>query len=288
MALSEIYKVAIDGKKTKWLGSGMYQTISFSPDGNYVMVRTIEKPFSYLVPYRRFPSKTIIYTKDAKPVSTVLDVPLIEDLPKGFMAVRQGKRNLSWRSDQPATLIYVQALDGGNPANAVAYRDEVFQLDAPFNGVPKSILKTIHRFSGIQWGNKTTAVAYDYWWNSRNTKTYVFDPSNSSKKPTIISDRNYQDRYNDPGRFVNVKNDMGSYVLALEKGYAFLIGDGFSKEGQFPFVDKIHLKTQKRNVYINPNIITNWKTSVSTIQKRIAYWYALSPKMNTRIIITER
>lgn len=246
LARSELYKITLDGTREKWLGNAMYRSISFSPDGNYVMVSTVEKPFSYLVPYYRFPLKTTIYTKDAKKVTTVLEVPLIEDQPKGFMAVRKGKRNLNWRSDKPAVLVYAEALDGGDPAKKVTHRDEVFQLTAPFDGTPESLLKTINRFAGIQWGNDNTAIAYDRWWNSRNTKTYVFNPSDASQEPVIISDRNYQDRYNDPGRFVSKRNTMGSYVLALDKGHAFLIGDGYSEKGQFPFVDKLNLKTQKK------------------------------------------
>ena len=250
LAYSEIYKISLDGNKVKWLESAMYDNITFSPDGNYVMVSTVEKPFSYLVTYRRFPSKTIIYAKDAKKIETVLEVPLIEDLPKGFMSTRTGRRNLSWRNDKPATLVYAEALDGGDPEKKVAYRDEVFQLEAPFNGNPKSILKTINRFSNIRWANDNLAIANDYWWNTRNTKTYVFNPSNAAQKPEIISDRSRQDRYSDPGNFVTKRNKFGSYVIALAGNNAFLIGDGFSEKGQFPFVNKINLKTKKtKKVY---------------------------------------
>ena len=86
----------------------------------------------------------------------------------------------------------------------------------------------------------------DRWWNTRNTKTYVFNPSKSSEKPIIISDRSYQDRYSDPGSFVTKRNEFGSHVLTLEKNNAFLIGAGFSDKGQFPFVDKLNLQTQKK------------------------------------------
>ncbi len=131
LARAEIFKVSLDGSMHKWMDSDMYNNISFSPDGNYVMVNTIGKPFSYLVPYRRFPSKTSIYSKEGELIEIVSEVPLIEDLPKGFMSVRKGRRSLSWRNDQPATLIYVTALDEGDPENKVAYRDEVFALEAP-------------------------------------------------------------------------------------------------------------------------------------------------------------
>ena len=250
LALSEIYKVSLDGKKEKWLDSDIYTSINFSPDGNYVKVNTVHKPFSYLVPYRRFPSKTTIYTKDGKKVETVVEVPLIEDLPKGFMSVRKGKRNFRWRNDKPATLVYTKALDDGDPENKVAFRDEVFELEAPFNTGDKSILKTINRVNAIEWGNNSIAIAHDYWWNTRNTKTYIFNPSNTSQKPVILSDRNYQDTYSDPGDFVTERNHMGSPILTILKDNAFLIGDGYTEKGQFPFVDQVNLKdSKKKRIY---------------------------------------
>lgn len=245
LAQSELFKVSLNGNKTKWLDTDMYTSIRFSPDRNYVMVTSINKPFSYLVPYRRFPSKTTIYTKAGEKVETVVEVPLIEDLPKGFMAVRTGKRGFSWRNDKPATLIYKTALDGGDPENKVDFRDEVFEVEAPFNTEGKSILKTINRAANIQWGNHSIAIAQDYWWNTRNTKSYVFNPSDASQKPVIISDRNYQDTYSNPGSFITERNDFGSSVLIIENGNAFLIGEGHTNKGQFPFVDQLNLTSQK-------------------------------------------
>jgi len=245
LTLSELYKVTLNGDKTLWMKSDMYKSISFSPDGNYVMVNTIEKPFSYLVPYRRFPSKTNIHNIDATLVKTVLQVPLIEDLPKGFMSVRKGKRNLSWRGDKSATLVWAEALDEGDAAKEVSHRDHVFQLEAPFKAKGTPLIKTIGRFYKIEWGNDQTAIAYDYWWNTRNTKSYVFNPSNNNAKPLLISDRNYQDKYSDPGNFVTKRNKYGQYTLDLTGNKAYLIGDGYSEKGNFPFVDEINIKTKK-------------------------------------------
>ena len=245
LALSEIYKVNLNGSKKIWLKADMYRSINFSPDGNYVLVKTVEKPFSYLVPYYRFPSETVIYSKDGKKIETIVKVPLIEDLPKGFMAARKGRRNIEWRSDKPSTLIFSKVLDGGDPKNKVDFRDEVFQLDAPFSGKAESIFKTINRYRGIEWGNDSTAIVFDYWWNTRNVKAYLFNPSDLSKKPVILWDRNYQDRYNAPGQFVTRRNHYGSHVLELKGDNCFLIGEGFTDKGQFPFLDTLNLKTKK-------------------------------------------
>ena len=247
LARSELYKVQMDGTKKKWKDADLYTSISFSPDGEYVMTVTLDKPFSYLVPYYRFPNTTNVYKKDGTKVKTLLQVPLIEDLPQGFMATRTGMRDISWRNDKPATLTYVEALDGGDPENEVPYRDEVFELEAPFDGEGKSILKTKNRFSYIQWGNDNVAIAHDRWWNNRNTKTYLFNPSNPDEEAKIIEDRNYQDVYSNPGSFVTKRDENGSWVLSLDKNNnAYLIGDGYTEEGQFPFVEKMNLNSLKK------------------------------------------
>src|SRR5690606_256216 len=154
----------------------------------------------------RFPSTTIIYDANGELVKKVLEVPLIEDLPQGFMAERTGMRGLNWRNDHPATLIWTEAVDGGDSAKKISCRVEVFQQKAPFAAKKQSILKTKDRFASIRWGNEDTAIAYDRWWNNRNTRTYLFDPSDANKAPKVLSDRNYQDVYSDPGNFVTTLN----------------------------------------------------------------------------------
>ncbi len=243
---SEIFTVDFTGKKTIFLPAGLYTDESFSPDGNYVMVSTVEKPFSYIVPLNRFPNKSTVYNASGKVVKVVNEVPLSEIMPKGFNAVRTGKRNMNWRPDEPATLVYVEALDGGDPAKKVDYRDEVFTWKAPFSAAATSLVKTQQRYGGISWGNEKLAILSDSWYDTRSTRTFVFDPS-SKAEPRLIWDRNSQDIYSNPGRFETTKNQYGRYVVAVEDGKSFLIGAGHSKEGQFPFIDELDWNTLKTN-----------------------------------------
>ena len=250
LATSAIHKVYLNGDSEKWLEDAMYRGISFSPDGNYVMITQIKKPFSYLVTYSRFPTKTDIYTKEGSLVTNLLETPLIEELPKGFMATTKDKRSFSWRSDKAATLTYVEALDGGDPANMVEYRDEVFELEAPFSGEGKSLIKLINRYAGIDWANENMAIAYDRWWNTRNTKAYSFNPSNNNDSPKTIYDRNYQDAYSDPGSFLKERNNYNRSVIKLNSGRAYMRGAGFTKQGQFPFIDEVNIKSfAKKRIY---------------------------------------
>ena len=70
----------------------------------------------------------------------------------------------------------------------------------------------------------------------------------------ILSDRNYQDRYNDPGSFVKERNNFGENILALRNNSLYLIGDGFTSKGQFPFLDKLDLSTMAKNRLYKSNI----------------------------------
>ncbi|WLD22976.1 prolyl oligopeptidase family serine peptidase [Flavobacterium dauae] len=241
---SELYTIDLNGNKKLFKKADLYAGETFSPDGNYILLTTIQKPFSYLVPLNRFPMKTIAYTAEGKEVKLVNDVALGEVMPKGFMAVRTGKRSMAWRADKPATLFFVEALDEGDPAKAVEFRDALYTWEAPFNNQPELLTKTPQRYGGISWGDDETAIIYDQWYDTRNIKTYLFNPSKKSELVTIW-DRNYQDIYSDPGDFQTKKNDFGRYTLQKENNKLYLIGEGHTKEGQFPFIDELDLATLK-------------------------------------------
>jgi dipeptidyl aminopeptidase/acylaminoacyl peptidase len=245
LVTSELYKVSLSGAIELFKSQAIYTGESYSPDGKYLLLTTIKKPYSYIVPLSRFPQTTTVYDNSGNEIKVVNEVPLSEIMPKGFSSVRKGKRNMSWRSDKPATLSYVIAMDEGDQANKVDFRDELFQWEAPFTSEATSITKIQQRFSGIIWGNETLAIVYDDWYDTRNTKTYLINPSNPSQAPKIISDRNSQDIYADPGNFETKKNQFNREVLAIENGNIYLIGDGNTKDGQFPFIDEFNLETLK-------------------------------------------
>jgi dipeptidyl aminopeptidase/acylaminoacyl peptidase len=257
---SELYKINLNGTATLFKEAAMYAGERISPDGNYIMLSTIQKPFSYVVPLNRFPSKTVMYDSNGKEVKVVNEVPLNEIIPKGFMAVRKGKREMTWRNDKPATLSYVVALDERNPANKVDFRDAVFLWNAPFDGEATSLAKTPQRYSDIIWGNDNIAILSDEWYDTRNTKTYVINPSSPSQQPKLITDRNQQDVYADPGVFETKKNAYNKNVLAIENDTAYRIGDGYTKEGQFPFIDAFNLKTLKSSRIYTSTTKTKKKT----------------------------
>ncbi len=248
-ATSQLYKVDLAGSARKIGEPGVIWYFSDSPDGNYLLVNRIQKPYSYIVPYTRFPQRFEVIDTDGNLVQLMADIPLSDDLPQGFGAVREGPRNYTWRADVPATLYWVEALDGGDPAKEVDHRDQLFFLDAPFDGEPTPLLKTELRYSGITWGKDDLALVNEFWRRTRRSITSKFHPTDAQQEMQVIFDRSVEDRYNDPGNFQTTTNDYGKSVLQFDRRgrKLFLFGQGASPEGNRPFVDEYDLRNQQTN-----------------------------------------
>jgi hypothetical protein len=171
---------------------------------------------------------------------------LQDKVPVNFDATEAGKRNITWRDDMPATLYWCIAPDGGNPENASEYRDEVFQSDYPFI-TEKKICALKNRFAGMEFGKKDFAVVYDYWWKNRNTRTCFINPSVESSPTKVVFDLSSEDVYKDPGGFENTYNEYNRSVLLFSKDCKslYLTGEGYSPEGNKPFIDELNITTLK-------------------------------------------
>ncbi len=249
-ANSVLVNVKLDGTTKTLTQPGIFSSFNLSPNGEYILARTIQRPYSYLVPYYRFPAKLELLNKNGEFIKTIQELPLIEEMPQGFDAAETGPRRVSWRSDKPASLYWVEALDGGDPKTDIELRDAVYTADYPFDlNVKKHLVSTVNRFAGIQWGNDKIAIVYDRWQKNRNTKTYLINPSISNDNPTILFDMSSEELYTDPGNFVTAENEFGRNTLLITNNkYLYLVGEGYSPEGNRPFIDRYDLtkKTSTR------------------------------------------
>jgi dipeptidyl aminopeptidase/acylaminoacyl peptidase len=247
--LSELVQVQLDGQ-IKTIGpKAIYRSFNYSPDGNYLLVSQVKRPYSYLVPISSFPFETMLWSQEGKAIKSLHLSPLAESTPIGFDAVSPGLRSISWRPDRPATLFWVEALDGGDPRRRVALRDAVFEWSAPFEGEKQHLISTQWRYSGIHWSDQEFAILNERWWQTRTQKLTLF---NSKTGDTIqtISHRLYENTYTDPGSFVTQTNAFNRSVLLLEKSKqptVFTIGTGSSPEGDRPFLMKWNLITGKQD-----------------------------------------
>lgn len=231
---------ASTGAATPIGAPALYVDAETSPDGRFLLVTQVKRPFSYVVPASRFPTEIAVWDMNGRRVHRVVDRPLADDILPAIDAVVTGPRSVVWRADAPATLVWAETQDRGDPAVDVAVRDRIYMLAAPFRGRPRVLAETADRFSGISWGRDDFAILYSRWFNTRNEKRFAVNPSRPGAARLML-ERNYQDRYNNPGAPVMRSNGRGQALIHFTpdgQGY-FQTGPGATREGEFPFLDRV-------------------------------------------------
>jgi len=234
----QMLEVDLATSKTRVVGEpAMVLSVEAAPSGEYLLVEQIRRPFSYAVPYYRFPLRTEVWDRHAKVLRTVADLELAEEIPIG--GVRQGPRRVQWHPQQPATLVWVEALDEGDPKKDVEHRDRVMHHAAPFADVPKILTKVEHRFTEIAWTDQPDQyLLSDYDRDRRWTRTRVHD----AEGDRVLVDRSVRDAYADPGRPVYALRADGTYVVPVEDDSVPLAGHGATPDGYRPFMQRMSLK----------------------------------------------
>jgi dipeptidyl aminopeptidase/acylaminoacyl peptidase len=231
------------GRTTTIGQPALFRGLSVSPDGNYLLVTRIHRPYSYLHPHTAFPSSVEVWDKTARVVRSVVRRGLVEP-PIGGVAT--GPRNIAWQPTEPSTLIWAEALDKGDPKTKVPHRDRVLRLTAPFAGEPSEIIKTEHRFRGLQWiANDSRAFLGDNDRDKRWNRTFLIDLANLQAEPRLVWSMSEQERYNDPGSPVTRALTGGYRAIQKNGEWIFLNGAGASPQGERPFLDRFSLTTLK-------------------------------------------
>ncbi|MFN4079977.1 MAG: prolyl oligopeptidase family serine peptidase [Saprospiraceae bacterium] len=231
------------GKRVNIGQVGVISGFSASPDGRYLLVSTLRRPYSYLVPASRFPEITAIWDLKGQVVRVIAEHPLLDKIPQGFDGVQTGPRSFAWRADAPATLYWVEAQDEGDPRKASEIRDQLFSLSAPFQGQPQPGPALRLRYRGVTWGDDQLALVYEGWWTNRRQITSIWRPGSPQSGIETLFDRSSEDRYNDPGTFATAPNRFGRSALLADGGrrVLYLIGQGASPEGDRPFFSEFDL-----------------------------------------------
>jgi len=242
---SQLAEINVSTGNLKKIGKpGIYPMSDPSPGGDYLLVHKIKKPYSYMVPYYYFTHTMEAWDKNGNLVKVIAELPLADEVP--MRGVPTGPRSFEWQPLKPANLIWIEALDEGDPEKTVPHRDKIMTLSAPFTDDPKEVLRITNRYSGFDWLDKEgMALITERDWKKKWITTYLVNTDKPETEPVKIFDRNYQDRYNAPGSPVYKTTKNGERVAILKDNHIYLSGRGASPQGDRPFLDKMNVKTMK-------------------------------------------
>ncbi len=220
----------------------VFETAVPAPDGRHLLVARIHRPYSYLYTSESFPKDVEVWDRAGRVVHKLASLPLADAVPVD--GVPTGPRQYSWRPTEPATLVWVEALDKGDPKVDVPFRDRLMMLKAPFAGAPVEVVRTEQRLMGIQWGEKDgLALVRDFERGRRWIRVLMINADRPGEPARVVSSRDMRDRYKDPGTPLMRTLPSGHRVLLQNGEFIYLSGQGSSPEGDRPFLDRLSLKT---------------------------------------------
>jgi dipeptidyl aminopeptidase/acylaminoacyl peptidase len=232
---------AATGQRSPVGSPAIFETASPSPDANYILVSRVRRPYSWLVPYTNFPSSIEIWDRKGATVKQIAELPVADTVPNG--GVLPGPRAYEWQPLAPATLVWAEALDNGDPKATVPHRDKVMTLSAPFTAAPAEMARTEYRFGGVSWTDSGIALLTENDRARRWTRTWLIDKPGAT--PRKLWDRSQEDSYGNAGTPQRRERASGASTIRQSGDYIFLTGTGASPEGARPFIDRLNLTTLK-------------------------------------------
>jgi len=230
---------AASGQRSPIGRPGIYADFKPSPDGQFVLVSRVKRPFSWLVGYRNFPTAAEIWNRQGAMVKQIADLPVADTIPPG--GVLPGPRSWRWQATLPSSVVWAEALDGGNPKTSVPQRDKVMSLSAPFSAAPSEMLRTTWRFGGLSWTSAGVAMLTENDRPTRLTRTWLIDTPGAA--PRTLWERSSEDAYANPGTPVRQARGAGAETVLQVGDSIYLTGVGSSPKGDRPFLDRLNLKT---------------------------------------------
>jgi dipeptidyl aminopeptidase/acylaminoacyl peptidase len=229
----------VTGERAELGPAALYQSVTDSPDGQYLLVQRLQRPFSFRVPWFWFARRAEVWDGEGTVLAVISDLPCSDEVPR--QGVPTGPRLIVWEERAPASLVWAEALDGGDPVAPAEYRDRVFRLMAPFDGKPVTSFDLQNRCLGwydLDEPHQLLLLEHDR--DRRWLTTWLCDLA-GARPNRVLFDRSVDDAYGDPGSPVMTLHPDGSRTVLADGTAVYLRGEGASPEGKRPFFDRFDL-----------------------------------------------
>ena len=216
---SQLVVYSVSGSERSLGAPAVHGNVSISPDGNYLVVETVDQTV-----------RIEVWDATSGAVLRVINSQgSAENQAQSADAVAPGPRAVEWRGDEPATLVWVEAQDGGNPATGAKVRDKLFQLASPFTGTPEPFAQLEFRSRGVVWGGDNLAIVSEGWNATRLTRRWIVAPKKGGA-PRLL--QGAPPRGAATGSFLTRRKKEGGEVLltAREGKAAYLLGPSYLDE----------------------------------------------------------
>ncbi len=219
-----------------------------SPDGRFIVMQRVKRPYSYWVRYREFSVSVEIWDRQGRLVRTMADLPPTDQVT----APGKRRRNLSgleWQAHKPATLTWIEEAPVEAASGTSTDKNRLMRSAAPFDREPEVVAGSRIGFDRFLWlATEDRALVTETsgartWRKSRISLVNVATPADPWRP---LFDYVEDDREGDPGTIVERVTSAGDRVALQDGPWIYLSGVSGSSRGDVPFLDKVNVDTGKK------------------------------------------
>lgn len=266
----QLVRIDLRNEEIRKIGKpAMIQTVNPSPDNDYLIVRSMQKPFSYIVPYYRFGWTEQIWDMDGNMVTELRTSEVDTGIPDHDEVTDQGREDIKWRPDgQGLSLIITPddeneedeyGGDNNNDEEADKEKDKeeklykIAQWLPPFGEDDLQILyETKDEMESVSYNEG--ADIYFVREDDDTEHIYAIFAGETDTTFTIYKHKE-DDFYDDPGNLVYMPGSDGEIVYTTgDDSQVYLRGTqyhkNYSEEAPQPFLDRVPIRSgEKERVF---------------------------------------
>ena len=253
----QLSKIEVGSGNATSIGEpAMIRNINAAPSGEHIIVQTLQKPFSYIVPVSRFSWDEEIWDLDGNVLATLRTSDVNKSVPDHDVLEDYGRRDIQWRPDGDGLSLLIKPEDedeekNGNSNNSDEdsdVADRVVQWLSPFGDDDQNVI--------YESDNELRSVSYSQDGEalfitervSGDEHLFAFYTDQPDTTYTIYSyDRD--DFYANPGSLSHRAGSLGIDVVRITEdgSHVFLSGteyfEEFNEEAPRPFIDRVEIES---------------------------------------------
>lgn len=240
-ARSQVVRVNLASASFQRLGEpGLFSSLTVLGEGQALLTERLARPFPRLLTWDDFPQVVELRNAQGRVLRELAKMPSRQGVPVD--GTIPGPRVFYGAPTRDASVYWVEALDGGNPANKVAYRDRVMRLNAPYKGEPEEIQRMPHRFARLRFlEDGAHALLTEIDRARASTRTYLL-PLNGLQSRVLV-DYALRERNRHPGLPLMRTAPSGQRVVhTAPDGSFWFAGQGVTPRGERPFLDRYNVR----------------------------------------------
>ena len=257
----QLAKIDTQNRRARNIGSpAMIRNIDAAPSGDHIIVKTIQKPFSYIVPVSRFAWTEEIWDLDGEPLVALRTSEANEGDSDEEYFEDNGRRNIQWRPDGEGLSLLIKPVEEDEEEEAEEKSEEeeeteeskiadrIVQWLPPFGEVDQNVIyESESEMESVAYSSNGDILFITERNGGSEELFAVYAADTAATYPVYTYDTD--DFYDNPGNLSYHRSSAGEWAVRLseDESSVFLSGTEYFEDVEEnaprPFIDRLDIQS---------------------------------------------